>query len=120
MLGVALNGDDEIEASLSGGAAAGGMERRAVLTHLKHLASYEDAAAGGRARSESANHGAQCLWIGIVAVVEDGGAGNFDDLAALVAGGERRDSSHGGIEFDACLERDGKPGDGVGGIVRAK
>ncbi len=92
VLGVALHGDDEIEASLGGGAAAGGVQRGTVLAHLQHFAGDQDAAASGGARGEGADHGAQRLGIGVVAVVENGGAGDLDDLAALVAGGERSDA----------------------------
>jgi hypothetical protein len=40
MFGVALNGNDEIEAGLSGGAATCDVKRGAVLAHFEHLAGY--------------------------------------------------------------------------------
>ena len=69
--------------------AAGGVQRGAVLAQLQHFAGDQNAAACGGTRGEGANHGAQRLGVGVVAVVEDGGAADLDHLAALVAGGER-------------------------------
>ena len=88
VFGVALHRDDEIEAGLGGGAATSDVQRGPVLAQLEHLAGDQDAAALGGARGEGANHGAQRLGVGVVAVIENGGAGDLDDLAALVAGGE--------------------------------
>ena len=59
----------------------------AVLAQFEHFARDQDAAPG-RARGQGANHGAQSFGIGVVAVVEDRGAADFDHLSALVAGGE--------------------------------
>ena len=80
MFGIALNGDDEIEAGLRGGAAAGGVQRRAMLTHFKHLAGDKDAPASCGAGGEGTNHGAERLGVGVIAVIQDGGAGDFDHL----------------------------------------
>ncbi len=113
MLGIALHGDDQIEAGLGGGAAAGGVQRGAVLAQLQHFAGNQNAAASGGARGQGVDHGAQRFGIGVVAVVQNGGAGDLDHLAALVAGGERCDRRNGGIEIDARFERDGQAGHGI-------
>ena len=88
VLGVALHGNDEIEAGLGGGASAGDVQRGPVLAQLEHLAGHQDAAARGRTRGKRANHGAQRFGVGVVAVVQNRCAGDLDDLAALVASGE--------------------------------
>ena len=66
------------------------------------------------------DHGAQCFGIRVVAVVENGRAADLDHLAALVAGGERRDRLHRGIEIDARFKRHGETGQGIRCVVRAQ
>ncbi len=119
MLGIALHADDQVEAGLGGGAAASGVQRGAMLAQLEHFAGHQDAASGGT-RGEGADHGAQRFGVGVVAVVENRGAGDLDHLAALVAGGERCERGDGGIEIDAGFKRDGQAGHGVRGVVRAE
>ena len=91
-----------------------------MLAHLQHLAGDQDAAARGGTCGQRANHGAQRLRVGVVAVVEDGSAGDLHHLAALVAGSERSERGDGGVEIDACLERDGQAGHGIGRVVLAE
>jgi len=119
MFGVAADAGDQIEACFSGSASAGGVQRGSVFAEFEHLPGHQDAALGGT-RGERVNHGAQSFWIGVVTVVEDGGARDVDQLAALVAGSERRERLDGGIEIDPCFKGDGEAGDGVGGVVRAE
>ena len=73
-----------------------------------------------RARGQRVNHGAQRFGIGVVAVIENGGAGNLQDLAALAARRERLERSDGGIEFDSGFERDGEAGHRHSSVVRAE
>ncbi len=120
MFRVALNGDDEIEAGFGSGATACNVKRGAMLAHFEHLAGDKNAAAVGGARGQRANHGAKGFGVGVVAIVEDGCAGDFDDLAALVAGSERSDGLDGSVDLNARLERDGEAGDGVYRVVRAE
>jgi hypothetical protein len=86
MFCVALNGDNEIEAGLGSGASACDVKSGAVLAHFEHLAGDKNAAAFGGTRSEGVDHGAKGFGVGVVAVVEDGCAGDLEDLAALVTG----------------------------------
>ena len=72
------------------------------------------------ARGKGANHGAQRFGIGVVAVVENGGAGDLDDFAALVSGRERLESGDGGVEIDSGFEGDGEPGHGIRCVVFAE
>ena len=58
--------------------------------------------------------------IGVVAVVEDGGAGDLEDLAALVARRQRRQGGGGGIHIHSRLARDRQACHRVVGIVRAQ
>ena len=85
---VALNCDHEIEASLRGGASTGDVQRSSVLTQFEHLAGHENVASCGGARGEGSDHGAQRFGVGVVAVVQNRGSGNLDDLAALVTRSE--------------------------------
>ena len=45
---------------------------------------------------------------------------DLDDLAALVAGGERFERGDGGVEIDSGFKSDGEAGHGIGGVVRAE
>src|ERR1035441_6134531 len=119
VLGVALDADNEVEPGLGGGEATGGVEIGAMLALFQHLAGHQDAAKCG-AGGESANHGAQRLGVGVVAVVEDRGAGDFDDLATLVSGGERLECGYGRVQIGAGFKRDGETGHGVRRVVLAK
>lgn len=85
---VALHSDDEIEAGLRGGATTGDVQRGAVLAQLEHLAGHENAAACGGARGEGSDHRAQSFGVGVIAVVQNRGSADLDDLAALVTGSE--------------------------------
>ena len=118
--GVSLDADDEVESGLGGGEAAGGVELGAMLALLEHFAGNQNAAACGGTRGQGANHGAQRLGVGVVAVIQNGDAGDFDDLAALVSGGECLERGDGGVEIDAGFKSDGEPGHGVGGVVLAE
>src|ERR1700734_1794486 len=59
------------------------------------------------------NHRAERLGVGVVGVVEDCGAPDFEDLAALVACGERGESGDGGVEVHSRFERDGETSHGI-------
>ncbi len=119
MFRVAAHADGDIEAGFGGGLAACGVERGAMLAELKHFAGDKNAAAC-RARGEGTNHGAQCFGIGVVAVVEQGSPVNFDDLAALVAGGEGFKRGDGCVEIDSGFKSDGETGHGIGRVVRCR
>ena len=119
VLRIAAHADNEIKVRVGGGFAAGSMERLSMFAELEHFAGHEDAAPGGT-RGQRVNHGAKSLGVGVVAVIEDRGSGNFDDLTAFAAGGERLECGDGGIEIDACLESHGEAGHGIGRVVRAE
>ena len=90
-----------------------------MLALFEHLAGHQDAAKCG-AGGKSANHGAQRFGVGVVAVVENGGAGDFDDLAALVSGGERLERGYSSVQIGAGFERDSETGHGVRRVMLAK
>ncbi len=119
MLRVAAHADDEIESRFGGGFAAGSVQRGRVFAEFEHFAGDQDAALGGT-RGQRVNHGAQRLGVGVVAVIEDRGAGNLDDFTALVAGRERLERGDGGIEVDSGLESHGEAGHRIGRVVRAE
>ena len=92
VFGIAPHADDQIEAGFGGGAAAGGVQR-GPCSPSSSISPATRMRRPARARGERANHGAQRLGIGVVAVIQHCGAGDLDDLAALVAGGERFESA---------------------------
>ena len=89
-----------------------------MFSQLQHLPRHQDAAARGAA-GERADHGLQSFGVGVVTVVEDGGAGQREGLAALVTWFERRNGRGGGIKVDPRFNGDGERGHGVLGVVRA-
>ena len=119
VLGIAADSGDQIESGFGGCFAAGGMQRGAVFAHFKHLAGNENPAAGG-ARGQGANHRAERLGIGVIAVVENRRAADLDDLASFVAGGERLERGDGRIQIDARLDSNGEPGQDIRCVVRTQ
>ncbi len=119
MLCIARTPDNQIDAGFRSCFAAGGMKHGGVFTELEHLASDKDPALRGASRKRM-NHGKQCFGVGIVAVVEDGGARDLEDFSALAAGRELLDCGNGGLAIDSGFERDRKPCDGVLRVVRAE
>ena len=57
-----MHTNNQVESGFGSGASAGGVERVAVLSELKHFAGDQDAAAG-EASGQGANHGTQSLGI---------------------------------------------------------
>ena len=86
MLRIAAHAHHDVESGFGGGLAAGRVQLAAVLAQFQHLAGDQNAALGGT-RGQRANHGLQRFGVGVVAVVENGGAG---DLAALRRACRRR------------------------------
>ena len=85
---VALDSNDKIEASLRGGATTSDVKRGALAAQFEHLAGHENAASCGGARGEGSDHGAERFGVGVVAVIQNRGSADLDDLAALIAGSE--------------------------------
>src|SRR5215831_84605 len=66
------------------------------------------------------NHRQQRFRIGVVAVVQDGGACDLEHLAALAAWGQVFDCCNGSGVIDTSLEGDRETRDGVLRVVAAK
>ena len=116
---VTLHASDQIQASFSGGASTGSMKSLPVFAEFQHFSGDEDAAASGTC-GQGADHGAQGLGVGVVAIIQDGCAIDFEHLSALVPGGEFLERGDCIMERDTCFESDGKAGHGVGSVVRAE
>ena len=74
--------------------SCGVMHFFARRTELQHFSRDHDATPRLH-RSESVNHGAQRLRIGIVAIVDDGDVTQLENLSALVGRSKRRERANG-------------------------
>ena len=83
---------------------------------LEHLSGDHDAARRLH-RSESVDHGLERLWIGIVAIVDDGDVTQLENLPALVGWLERRKSSDAIGSLHAAADRDRDGGECVQNVV---
>ena len=90
-----------------------------MLAEFEHFSRNEDAALG-RPRGERVNHGLQRFGVGVVAVIQNGGAGDFENFSTLAAGGKGFERGNGGVEIDSRFERNGESGHGVLRVVRAE
>jgi len=116
---VTLDANDQVEASFSGGASTGNMKSLPVFAEFQHFSGDEDAAASGTC-GQGADHGAQGLGVGVVAIIQDGCAVDLEHLSALVSRCEffKRGDSIG--ERNACFKRNCKSRHGVGRVVCAE
>ena len=119
MLRVAAHAYDEIDSGIGGGLAAGGVEHRSVLAEFEHFARHEDATLG-RSRGQRVNHGLQRFGVGVVAVVEDRSAGDFENFSALAAGCERFERGDGCIERTPASSATARPAIAFERVVRAE
>ena len=119
MLCIAAHAHHEIDSGIGGRLAGCRVQHRGMLAEFEHFSSDEDAALG-RARGQRLNHGSQCFRVGVVAVVENRGAANFQHFSALAAGRERFERGDCCIERNSRFERNGEAGHGVLRVVLAE
>ena len=81
---ISANTNHQVYARSRGLSAARPVHVRRARTKFEHLAGHQDPARRWSGR-EGVNHGLQRFRIRVIAIVDDAGAGKFQDLAALVA-----------------------------------
>ena len=120
VLCIAAHADHEIDAGFGCGLAAGRVQLRRLLAQFEHFAGDQDAALR-RTRGQRVNHGAQRFGVGVVAVVENGGAG---DLAAprraCLPGVSDSSAATAASTSTPASTRDGEAGHRILRIVRAQ
>src|SRR5438270_7834107 len=104
MLRQAAHADDHVYFFLGHVLTALVMQLSAGGAQLEHLARDHDAAAGWE-RGERIYHSIQSFWIGIVAIVDDRGTGNLDDLPTILDSMQSRQGFRCGGEWKAAIER---------------